>query len=195
MTISSSYTLALSRFKEEECAVCLDEFGASDPIYLLACEHLFHPDCLTNQKLCPNCRMEIRPFVTKLASGYEFYNLLYQLITQHENKNDWTPKDIETVVHQLTKAASTHHEWNNHIKLQTFNHLCFKLGNELPSDEESQAIESFFQDVIQHPDFQKISAHLEQQFLSLRPQEESTLWNLITRVAFSVACIPYPDSH
>lgn len=48
-------------FDQNECTICLEEFKKSDRLIYLTCRHIFHWNCLTNEKLpdktsCPVCR-------------------------------------------------------------------------------------------------------------------------------------------
>lgn len=192
MTVSTTYALAITPYQEDECAICLEEFSPTDPIYLLACAHLFHPDCLQGQGTCPTCRAPIQPFVIKREPGHGFYQLLHQLVTHHKNKDEWTPHEIDEIASALGKELSKHHEWNRYLKLSTFNNLCLSLKKPTPSAEEAARIEIFFQELIQHKNFQKISNYLQQQSQNLPedPEETDSFWNLITRVATMGLCLP-----
>ena len=57
----------LSRFSQPTCAICLDDFVASQTtIRVLPCDHIFHPDCvddflLKSSSLCPMCKASVLP--------------------------------------------------------------------------------------------------------------------------------------
>jgi len=45
----------------ERCLICLDDYGAEDPIRILSCRHAFHQNCVdtwleTGRNNCPACR-------------------------------------------------------------------------------------------------------------------------------------------
>uniref|UniRef100_A0A0N5A1L8 RING-type E3 ubiquitin transferase n=1 Tax=Parastrongyloides trichosuri TaxID=131310 RepID=A0A0N5A1L8_PARTI len=51
---------------ESQCTVCMDIFIDKDSVYKLACNHIFHKQCLTpwvqTHRSCPVCRQEIKPY-------------------------------------------------------------------------------------------------------------------------------------
>lgn len=191
MTVSTTYALAITPFQEIECPVCMEEFTPDERIYLLACNHFFHPDCLQGQGLCPSCRAPIQPFVTEREQGYGFYQILYQSVTNHESIDAWTPAQIDQIATALEKELSQHHEWNRYVKLSTFKNLCLLLHQPIPS-KETKHIEIFFQELIHHPQLQKMTLFLKDQSEALTPEPEDTdsFWNLITRVATMGLCLP-----
>lgn len=53
----------ISKFKEEKCIICLENFQINDSYILLQCIHFFHDDCIKKWILiknrCPICNYEI----------------------------------------------------------------------------------------------------------------------------------------
>jgi hypothetical protein len=52
-------------YANKECNICMDEYKIGDNIVKLACNHIFHKDCIKNwlcneRVTCPVCRKDIR---------------------------------------------------------------------------------------------------------------------------------------
>ena len=59
------FKLADSKDKDDSCVICMDEYKEGDRLYVLACSHEYHKDCvkdwLVKQRNCPLCRKEVHP--------------------------------------------------------------------------------------------------------------------------------------
>ena len=59
------FKLADSKEKDDSCVICMDEYKEGDRLYVLACNHEYHKDCvkdwLVKQRNCPLCRKEVHP--------------------------------------------------------------------------------------------------------------------------------------
>lgn len=62
-----------SHDEDVDCAVCLCKLRERDEMRLLACEHVFHRDCLDtwirfkfNNTTCPLCRVSVGPITTQI---------------------------------------------------------------------------------------------------------------------------------
>ncbi|WOK99945.1 E3 ubiquitin-protein ligase [Canna indica] len=72
---------APGRWSDEECAVCLERFGAGDRCRLLpACEHSFHAKCvdpwLRLAPVCPICRTRAASTTTTEAASFSYQRYL-----------------------------------------------------------------------------------------------------------------------
>jgi hypothetical protein len=57
--------------KNNKCTICQDEFRDNDTVRNLACEHIFHTDCVDNwltqhSHKCPCCRKEAKTYNAKI---------------------------------------------------------------------------------------------------------------------------------
>jgi len=71
-----------SRYREEECAICLEEVSRNDA-FITRCGHIFHWQCLNrhvntiNDVICPLCRQK---FLKVLCmQDFNFYDFLEQI--------------------------------------------------------------------------------------------------------------------
>lgn len=70
----------------DSCAICLGELGtAAEPIHMIrACQHIFHPACLTTwlarKAECPLCRSEL-PSLQLAARERAFFEQVEDLVT------------------------------------------------------------------------------------------------------------------
>jgi len=59
----SNYTICKNEDEDLSCTICLEDIKKKEKIKILACNHIFHYDCisewLTHGKTCPNCNQTV----------------------------------------------------------------------------------------------------------------------------------------
>lgn len=72
--------------RDEQCSICINEFEVNESIYVLACGHMYHCQCLTpwllTNNTCPLCRRilyenrnVVREYIMLYAPGLVRYFL------------------------------------------------------------------------------------------------------------------------
>lgn len=79
MTVLTTFKKALTEYKDEECAICFDEYTGKTPVYLLGCKHLIHQPCLGKLVVCPFCRTAIAPILQETSPPKQsFFTWLFK---------------------------------------------------------------------------------------------------------------------
>jgi len=70
----SGASLDLETGNDDQCSICMDEYGSGDQLRILPCRHRFHMECvdpwLRQNKSCPLCKHEVDQECTTQSKAY-----------------------------------------------------------------------------------------------------------------------------
>ncbi len=114
----TTFDKAQVHFDQMQCAICHGQFTETDVVTSLACQHLFHSNCLGDHIRCPICRKpllgraknytkeEIEQAVREFGQHLQVFRQLFPFVTIHfpaENVADL----VNNLMNQNNQISST----------------------------------------------------------------------------------------
>lgn len=171
------YGQAISVYRDTECSLCLEEFSENDLIQVLACEHIFHAECLEEiqRETCSLCNARITEIPTD-----GFYHYLYHFLIQRlPNNGAWDAEEIFQFSLELREKIKQTPEWTHFVVIKKFRELKSLVNPNRIKEKRSASIwkEALFKDFRKHPEIKSLFAEIAQRHLTAHEErlKESTL--------------------
>lgn len=183
MSQITTFGRAVSNYKEEECPLCLEVFTDETRVQVLACQHIFHPDCIkeADRDSCSLCNRLISPVTHNAELALGFYAFLFRFIKLRlpYDTGSWEPESLDFFSIELEHAVQENPEWNRFLAIKGFKDLVERYDPEHPSvNEEDPNIiwqEALFREFKNHPRIKPLFAEIAKRYLAIHDAKILTM--------------------